>query len=164
MRKVLLILVGVIVSLVILVAGVIGYDEWRFEHAASADRDNSASTGSSGGAVSPNTTEKLTPSELGTDIYPGAEPGKVGNMHVNTASGSMVSASYLTPDSREQVIRFYKSRFGDQATLTDMGPSVVFTLKKNTHEQVTVTVAQDAGQAGGKTQIRIIHTTDNQAR
>jgi len=58
-RKILLILVGVIVSLVILVAGVIGYDEWRFEHAASPDRDTAFSTGSStGGAVSANTTER----------------------------------------------------------------------------------------------------------
>jgi hypothetical protein len=46
----------------------------------------------------------------------------------------------------------------------DMGPSAIVTLKKSAHEQVTVTIAQESGQSEGKTQIHIMHTTDNQAK
>ena len=164
--RVIRIVAGVGFVLVVLVVGVVAYDEWRFEHGASSNPGTGTSNDnpSGGRAITTNSTEKLTPSELGTDIYPGAVAGKVGNMHISAPSGTAISASYLTSDSMEQVIHFYKSRFGDQATSTDMGPSTIISLKKSAHEQITVTVAQDAGQAGGQTQIRIMHTTDNPAR
>jgi hypothetical protein len=85
-------------------------------------------------------------------------------MRMSMPSGSVVSASYLTSDSKEQVVNFYKSKLGDQATSMDMGASAILSLKKSAHEQVTVTIAQESGQSEGKTQIHIMHTTDNQAK
>lgn len=162
--KIILWVVGVIVVLVILVVGVVGFIGWRIVHGIHVNKDSTSITVPGGGTFTTNSTEKYTPEELGTDIYPGAVQGKVGNMRMSMPSGSVVSASYLTSDSKEQVINFYKSKFGDQATSMDMGASAIVTLKKSAHEQITVTIAQESGQSEGKTQIHIMHTRDNQAK
>jgi len=162
--KIILWVVGIIVVLVMLVVGVIGYGIWRIAHSVHVNKDNTTITVPGGGTFSANSTEKYTAAELGTDIYPGALPGKAGNMRMSMPSGSVVSASYLTSDSKEQVVNFYKSKLGDQATSMDMGASAILSLKKSAHEQVTVTIAQESGQSEGKTQIHIMHTTDNQAK
>jgi len=155
-----------VVLVLVLAAGAAGYILWRITHTEPVNQETANSTGnpSASATVSTDSTGKFTPEELGADLYPGAQPGKVGNTRVSTPSGSVVSASYLTSDSKERVVSFYRAKLGGQASMTDMGPSATFTLKKSVHEQVTVTIAQDAGQAGGKTQIRIMHMTDNQAR
>jgi len=163
--KIILIVVGVVVLLLLLVVGVVGYGIYRIAHGVHVGKDGAVSvTTPGGGTFSSNSSEKFTSAELGTDIYPGAVPNKVGNMRMSMPSGSVVSASYLTTDSKDQVVAFYKGRFGDQATSMDMGESSIITLKKGNKEQITVTVAQEASRYDGKTQIHIMHTTDKEAK
>jgi hypothetical protein len=119
---------------------------------------------SPGGTFTANSTEKFTAEELGTDIYPGAEPAKSGSMRMTLPTGSVVSASYLTSDAKDKVVEFYKGRLGNDAALMDFGSSAIVSLKKGNKEAVTVTIAQQANQSDGKTQIHIMHTTDNTAK
>jgi hypothetical protein len=163
--KIILIIVGVLVLLVLLVVGAIGFFVYRIAHSAHVGKDGSVTLSTPGGGTfSSNQNEKFTSADLGTDIYPGAVPNKVGNMRVSMPSASVVSASYLTSDSKDQVVNFYKGKLGDEATSMDMGASSIVSLKKGSKEQITVTIAQEASRYDGKTQIHIMHTTDKEAK
>lgn len=163
--KIVLIVVGVIVVLVMLVVGVIGYIGWRVVHSVHVNSTNgTVSVNTPGGKFTADSGEKFTASELGTDIYPGAEPAKEGNLRMSVASSSVISAKYLTTDPKSKVVDFYKQKLGSDASVLDMGATAILTLKKSPQEQISVTIAQDANQNGGKTQIGIMHTTDTQAK
>ncbi len=158
--KIILIVVSVLVVLVMLVVGVVGYGIWRVAHAVHVNNSTGTMTiNTPGGTMTANSTDKFTADELGTDLYPGADLGKSGNMRMSLPTGSVVAATFLTSDSKGQVVDFYKSKFGSQAVTMDMGEAAIVSLKKNDKDQVTVTVTQKADQFNGKTQIHIMHTT-----
>ncbi|MGO9339390.1 MAG: hypothetical protein ACLPY1_17980 [Terracidiphilus sp.] len=161
--KIILIVVAIFVFLGVLAVGVIGYIGWRVTRAVHVNNSTGAVTMSTpGGTFSANSAEKFTPEELGTDIYPGAEQSKAGgNMRMSMPSGSVISASFLSSDAKEKVVDFYKSKLGSDATTMDFGNSAIVSLKKGNKEQLTITIAQQANQFDGKTQIHIMHTTDN---
>jgi len=104
----------------------------------------------------------FTASDLGVDIYPGADPKKSGNLRMNIAGNSVVTASFLTSDSSDKVIAYYKDKLGSDATSMEFGGTAILSAKKSDHEQVQVTVVQQANQNDGKTQITIQHTTTTQ--
>jgi hypothetical protein len=163
--KIILIIVAVFVVLVLMVAGVIGYGVWRVSRAVHVNRATGETTiNTPSGTFSANSAQKFTAGELGTDLYPGAEPAKSGSLKMNLPTGAMVSAVFLTTDSKDKVLDFYKSKLGSGATSMDFGNNAILTSKKSEHEQVTVTVSQEANQYDGKTQIHIQHVTDNQAK
>jgi hypothetical protein len=163
--KIVLIVIGVIVVLVMLVVGVIGYGIWRVAHAVRVNSSTGETTiNTPGGAISASSNIKFTSSELGTDVYPGAEPNKSGNLRMSLPTGSVVSASYLTSDSKDKVVAFYKEKLGSQATAMDFGANAILSLKKGEHEVLTITISQEASQSDGKTQIHISHTTDTQSK
>lgn len=163
--KIILIVLGVIVVMVMLVIGVVGYIGWRVAHAIHVNNSNgSMSINTPGGAISANSGEKFTADELGTDIYPGAQPSKSGSLRMSLPTGSVVSATFLTSDSKDQVVAFYKGKLGSQATTMDFASNAIISLKKSEHDMLTLTISQEANQADGKTQIHIQHTTDNQAK
>lgn len=163
--KIILIVVAVFVVLAILAVGVVGYGVYKVRKAIHMNSSTGATTLSVPG-MSMNTDPgmKFTPSELGTEIYPGAEPGKSGNMRMNIGGSAMVSATFLTSDPKEKVVDFYKSKLGSDSTSMDFGPSALLTLKKSGQDQVTVTISQEGNQSGGKTQIHIQHTMATQAK
>jgi hypothetical protein len=150
--KIILIVVGVLVFLVILAVGVVGYIGYRIAHSVHVDKDGAVSMSTPGGMITSNSNMKFTPDDLGTDIYPGAESG---NLRMNLPSGSMVSATYLTSDSKDRVMDFYKSRFGSQATSMEFGGTSILSMKKSDHDVVSITLTD----RNGKTQIQISHTT-----
>jgi hypothetical protein len=158
--KIILIILGVFVFLIVMVVAVIGYGVYKVRKAMHVNSANGAvSLNTPGFAMNADPGMKFTADELGTDIYPGSEPSKSGNMRMNIAGSSVVSATFLTSDPKDKVVDFYKGKLGEGATSMDFGGSAMLMLKKSDQEQITVTIAQQSGQSDGKTQIHIQHTT-----
>jgi hypothetical protein len=156
--KIILIVVLVFVGLGILGAAAVGFTIWRVAHAVHVSGPNGQYTlDTPGGTITANSGESYSASDLGTDIYPGAVSSK-GGMKMTMPTGSSVTAIFLTSDSKDQVVSFYKGKFGSDATTLDFGPNAILTVKKGNDETVTVTVTANSAQNGGKTQIAISHT------
>ncbi len=158
--KIILIVVGVIVFFILLVVGIVGYIGYRAVHAVreAAHGGNVTIPGSSGGSFSVNAGKSYSAEELGTDIYPGATP-TAGGMKMNLPNGSWVQSVFLTSDSKDQVVAYYKDKFGSDGSLMDTGKGAIVTLKKNDKDTVMVTVAEGEPQSDGKTKLIILHTT-----
>ena len=162
--KIIFIILGVFAVLVILVVGVVGYGVWRVSRAVHVNNSTGTMTvNTPGGSFSANSTDKFTADELGTSIYPGAQPAK-GGVRMTLPTGTMVAANFLTSDSKEQVVAFYKDKFGGQASSFDTGDGAIVSVNKNKQDSLMVTITQKANQFDGKTQIHIMHTTDTKAQ
>jgi nitrate reductase NapE component len=156
--KIVLIVILVFVVLGILVLGAVGFMVWHVARSVHVSGPNGQVTMSTpGGTITANPSETYTAAELGTDIYPGATSGK-GGMKMSIGGTSTVQAVLVTSDSKDQVVSFYKGRFGSDATVMDFGGAAILSVKKGNQETVTVTVTANSSQNGGKTQITISHT------
>jgi len=156
--KIILIVVLIFVGLGILGVAAVGYTIWHVAHGVHVTGPNGQYTvNTPGGTITANSGETYTASDLGTDIYPGAVSSK-GGMKMTMPTGSSVTAIFLTSDSKDQVVGFYKGRLGSDATSLDLGSSAILTVKKGNDETVTVTVTANPSQNGGKTQVAISHT------
>jgi hypothetical protein len=163
--KIVLIIVAVIVGLGILGVGAITYVVYRAAHAfhVTGTGDNAHVTMNVPGVnISANTGDNFSASDLGTDIYPGATAGK-GGMRMSLPSGSMVTAVFVTPDSKDQVVSFYKSKFGSDVSVFDEANGAMITAQKSKQESVMVTVNANKSEYDGKTQITIVHTISTKA-
>jgi hypothetical protein len=161
--KIVLIVVAVIVGLGILGAGAFGFMVWRVAHAihvSGSGPNGKVTMNTPGGTITANTKETFSASDLGTDIYPGAQPGK-GSMRITLPSGSSVTAIFVTSDSKDQVVSYYKGKFGSEASVFDSANSAMLTVQKGKQETVMVTVTTGEAQYDGKTQITIMHTINN---
>jgi hypothetical protein len=157
--KIILIILAVVVGLGILGMGAVGFFAWRVAHAIHVSGNGSDVTiHTPGGSLTANTSETYTSADLGTDIYPGAISGK-GSMRMTLPTGSMVTAVYLTGDSKDQVLAFYKARFGSDASVFDSSDGTVMTVNKGEQESVVVTITKGTSDNEGKTQVTIVHTT-----
>lgn len=161
--KVVLIIVAIVVGLGVLGLGALGFIGWRVAHAVhmAASGDGVTFNGPQG-KLSLNGSQKFSASDLGTEIYPGAQPGK-GSMKMSLPTGTMVSAAYVTPDSREQVLAFYKSKMHGAMSTEDTDNGAVLTYNNNNQngqqDTVVITITSNPTEYDGKTQIRIVHTT-----
>jgi hypothetical protein len=157
--KIVLIILAVFIGLGILGAGTFGFFVWRVAHAVHVSGSGSDVTvHTPGGMLTANTSETFSASDLGTDIYPGAAAGK-GSMRMSMPTGSMVSAVYVTGDSKDQVLAFYKTRFGSDASVFDSSDGTVLTVNKGQQESVVVTITKGSSEYAGKTEIHIVHST-----
>jgi nitrate reductase NapE component len=159
--KIILIVVAVIVGLGIVGAGAFGFLVWRVAHAvhvSSSGKEVSINTSS--GSIRTNSSETYTAADLGTDLYPGATSGK-GSMRMSLPTGTMVTAVYVTSDSKDQVVAFYKEKFGSGASVIESQDGAVISATKGEQESVVVTVTANSSEYGGKTQVAIVHTTSN---
>jgi hypothetical protein len=157
--KIVLIVVGVFLALVLLVVGTFGYFAWRIAHAvhvASSGHQITLPTGN--GTITTGNSETFTAADLGVDPYPGAQSAK-GGMRMTTPSGNMITAVYVTSDSKDQVVSFYKSKLGSDVSVLDISDTAMLTLKKSEQESVMITVKENSSEYSGKTQIAIVHTT-----
>ena len=163
--KIILIILAVFVGLGILGAGAFGFFVWRVAHAVHISDSGHGVTvnGSGGGSFSASTSDTFTSSDLGTDIYPGATQGK-GSLRMTLPTGSMVTAIYVTSDSKDQVLAFYKSKFGSDASIFDAPTGTVLTVNKGQQESVVVTITPGEEDNAGKTQISIVHTTSTKSQ
>jgi hypothetical protein len=157
--KIVLIIVAIFVGIGILGASIVGYGIWRVSHAIRAANHGGTFTipGSNGGSLSVSSNQTFTASELGTDIYPGAVTTQ-GGMRMSTPSGSWVTGIFLTSDSKDQVLNFYKSKFGSDSALMETNDAAILTLKKGEKESVMVTISAKPSEDNGKTKIAIMHT------
>jgi len=157
--KIILIIVGVIFAIGLLIACVVGYGIYRVAHAVkeAAHGEKITIPGSNGSSISLPSAKSYSAEELGTDIYPGATPTQ-GGMKMNLPSGSWVQSVFLTSDSKDQVISFYKDKFGSDGSLMEAGEGAILTLKKGEKDSVVVTVTPGTGPGDDKTKIAIVHT------
>lgn len=161
--KIILIILGIFAFFFLLLVAVLMYGCYKVKKAIHVNSSTGQTSLSVPGmSMNADSGMKFTSSELGTDIYPGAEPKKSGNMRMNIGGTSMVTASFLTSDSADKVVAFYKDKLGSNATSMEFGGTAIVTSKRSEQEQVTVTISQQANQSGGKTQIQIQHATTTQ--
>lgn len=161
--KIVLIIVAVFIGLGILGAGIFGYTVWRISRTIHVNGPNGQVTlHTPGGTVTANSTETFTASDLGTDIYPGAKSAK-GGMRMTLPTGSMVAGNFLTSDSKDQVVAFYKSRFGSEASVMETSDGAILTLNKSKQDTIMLTITQKPDQYDGKTHIYIMHTINAKA-
>lgn len=156
--KIILIILGVFVLLGVLVAGVIGYGVYRVAHSIHKDANGQVSINTPGGTFSANTSDTFTESDLGIAIYPGATQGK-GGMRMNIAGKSMVTAIFLTSDSQDQVVAFYKDKIGPNAETVTTSNGAQFVSTTSNGDALTVTITQSPDANEGKTQITIIRAS-----
>lgn len=158
--KIVLIIVAIFVVLGVMGAGAVAFVAWRAAHAIKmAANGEKMSLNLPGGSFSAGSDQTFTAADLGTDIYPGATSAK-GSMRMTLPTGTMVTAGYVTSDSRDQVVAFYKSKFGtDNVTAIDGADGSVLTYAKSQQEQIVVTITSNPSEYDGKTQIHIVHTT-----
>jgi hypothetical protein len=114
------------------------------------------------GNVNLNPTESYSASDLGTDIYPGAKSVK-GGMRMELPTGSMVTGVFVTSDSKDQVVAFYKAKFGSAASTFDTNDGAILTLPIGDKESVMVTITGKPSENEGKTKIVIVHTKNSKA-
>lgn len=156
--KVVLIIVAALVGLGILGAGVVRFFAWRAAHAVHVSSSGSHMTLSKpDGSISINTNETYTASDLGTDIYPGVTVGK-GVMRMTLPTGAMVSATCITTDTKDQVLAFYREKFGNDVSVPETADGAVITTNKSPRKSVVITITKQASEYGGKTQIHTVHT------
>jgi hypothetical protein len=161
--KIILIVGAIVVGLGILGAGAFGFMVWRVAKSVRVNGPNGeVSINTPGGAITANSNEKFSASDLGTDIYPGAESAK-GGMRITLPSGSSVTAVFVTSDSKDQVVSYYKGKLGSQASVFDSSNSAMLTVEKTKQESVMVTVTPNSSQHEGKTQITIMHTKSDKS-
>jgi hypothetical protein len=155
--KIILIIVGVIFFLGLVVAGIVGYGIYRVAKSVHKDANGEITINTPKGSISANPDQTFTASDLGIAIYPGATQGK-GGLRMSIGSKSMVTANFLTPDSPDKVMTFYKGLAGPNAQIMSTGSGGIITMQSGSNS-VTVTVNQSASENNGETQITIVNTT-----
>lgn len=161
--KIILIIVAVFVGLGILGLGAIGYTAWRITRAVHVSGPGGeVSVNGPNGSISVNQAKSYSAAELGTDIYPGATAAE-GSMKMDLPTGSMVTGVFVTSDSKDKVVDFYKSKFGSEVSVMDTANGAFMTLKKSEQEAIMVTVTANESRSEGKTRISIVHTVTKKA-
>ena len=94
-------------------------------------------------------------SDLGVDIYPGARA--LSDMeHRNSADGTVVSATFVSDESMDKVVEFYRTRMTGQTAIYANGKGVVVSISPSPQQTIVVSIAPAQGE--GKTRISITNT------
>lgn len=161
--KIILIVVAVIVGLGLVGLGVAGYAVYRVSRAIHVSGPGGQVTMQTPeGKITANPSETFTASDLGTDLYPGAQSAR-GGMRMQLPTGSMVTGVFLTSDSKNQVIDFYKSKLGSAAIVMESADGAVISINKGQQESVVVTITANPSRDEGKTRVTILHTISTKA-
>ena len=88
-------------------------------------------------------TETSDSSELGVDIYPGAEPEPGGELRSQELpEGEAQSAALATSDAVGKVAEFYKRKYGEGATVLPQPDGGVVISKDEEAQIITIAVAR----------------------
>ena len=156
--KIILIIVGVFVALGIIAVSIFAFTVWRVSRAIHVDANGeNMSIHTPGGTVSTSQTKTYSASDLGTDPYPGAQSAR-GGMKMDLPGVKMVTGVFMTSDSKDKVVDFYKDKLGSGASVMDTPETTIITLGRGEKDSVMVTVTQNPSQDDGKTKIAIVHT------
>jgi zinc-ribbon domain len=156
--KIVLIIVGAIICLGMLSAVAVMFGLWRISRSVHVDRAGGMTITTPAGKFSSGRTSAahLTESEVGAPIYPGAV-AEEGGFKLGADSGSMATYVFKTSDSVQQVLAFYREKFGPKTSVIETPQGGIVTAAKNDNEGVMVTVGRDENE--DKTSIAITHTT-----
>jgi hypothetical protein len=143
--KIVLIVVAIFVGLGLIAVGVVGYGIYKFA------KSSNVST----------STQPVSEADLGVAIYPGADDKA--NIRMTVMGKNTLTATFLTSDSKDQVVAFYQSKLCSNARSSSSGNSETFMLDKGNGESVLVTITQSSTLSEGKTQIVIVHATSASA-
>ena len=156
--KVVLIIVGVIVGLGMLTAVAVMFGLWRISRSVHVDRAGGMTITTPAGKFSSGrtSTAHLSESEVGAPIYPGAV-AEEGGFKLGGDSGTMATYVFKTSDSVQQVLAFYRDKFGPKTSVVETPQGGIVTAAKNDNEGVMVTVGRNDNE--DKTSITITHAT-----
>ncbi len=154
--KIILIIIAVIVGLGILGLGAIGYMGYRMVKNTHVDSSGRVTMNTPAGAIVATPAENFSASDLGVDIYPGAQSTK-GSMKMEMPNTTGVTGVFLTSDSPAQVTAFYKDKLGASASVTSIFGTTMIQLKVAQKESVQVTIKANSSLDKGKTRISISH-------
>jgi hypothetical protein len=164
--KIILIIVGVMIFLGLLSAASCVYFVYRakqrvsqFEKQVQASFPSQVGTpGQQPQTVTPPQTPGATPTpgagapvDMGDLSYPGATVGQGGNQSIFGAAGIKVQ-EYLTVDSVDTVVAFYKGKLGSNAIVTQSGGNATLQVG-GTGGITTIAIVPDT--ASGKTKITV---------
>ena len=156
--KVILIIVGAFVGLGILCVALVVFGLWRVSRAVHVSNDGSVKISTAQGTLTAGSSARISASDLGIDIYPGATRHE-GGMQITTAKGSTVSAVFSTDDPMDKVVSFYKDKMGGGLSVFQNDQGAVLTMNSaDNKSSVVVTVSTDTTSTDGHTKIAIMHT------
>ncbi len=154
--KIILIIVAVFVGLGILSVCGIMFGIYRVSKAVHVTNNGSAVEPTTPGGTFSAGDTAVSPSDLGIDLYPGANQQK-GAVRISTPKGSTVTAVFETGDSLDKVLSWYKDKLGSGASVYQSDKSAVLTLADDTKKtSVMVTISNEDND--GKTKIAIMHS------
>lgn len=155
--KIILIVIAVIGGLGILTAAAAMFGLWRVSKSVNVDRSGGVTISTPGGKFSAGKTPaNVSEAEIGAPIYPGATSVE-GGIKFGAASGSMATYAFKTSDSVQQVLAFYRDKFGPKTSVMETPEGAMVTGAKNDNEGIMVTIGRD--EDDGKTSITVTHTT-----
>lgn len=138
------------------------YGFWRVSRSVNIDRSGGVTISTPQGKISAGQTPvHVTEAEVGAPLYPGATSVE-GGIKFGAASGSMATYAFKTSDSVQQVLAFYRDKFGPKATVMETQDGAMVTSAKNDNEGIMVTIGRD--ESDGKTSITITHTTSTKTQ
>lgn len=157
--KVILIIIAVFIGLGILSVAGIMFGIWRVSRVVHLTQNGggAVTVSTPGGTYSAGNTN-VTASDLGVDIYPGATQQQ-GAVRVTTPNGSAVTAAYITGDSMDKVVDFYKGKLGSGASVYQSDKSAVLSLASD-NKKTSVMITVSAGN-NGQTKVAIMHSTSS---
>ena len=154
--KIVLIVAGVIVGLGLLSAMAFMFGMWRLSHAVHVSRSGDVVLSTPNGTISTGDASAVSEADLGVPIYPGATR-REGGMQIKSATGSMVTVVFSTPDPVSKVVDFYKEKLGDNTSVIQSGTGAVISAGEQNKRGVVITIGTDNGSDGG-TKIAIMRT------
>jgi hypothetical protein len=154
--KIVLIIVAIIVGLGILGIGALVFVGYSIAKNAHVDSSGRVTINTPAGAITTTPVENLSASDLGVDIYPGAQSTR-GSMKMEMPTGSSVTGAFLTSDPPAQVVAFYKDKLGVGASVTSIFGNTIIHRKTGDQEFVQVTITASPSADNGKTRITIQH-------
>src|ERR1700693_869040 len=161
--KLVLIIVGAIVCLGMLSVVAVMFGIWRVSRSVHVDRSGGVTISTPGGKISTGRTSSthLTESEVGAPIYPGAI-AEEGGFKLGAENGSMATYVFKTSDSVQQVLAFYRDKFGPKTSVIETPQGGVVTAATNDNEGIMVTIGHD--ESADKHSIATTHTTSPKNR
>jgi hypothetical protein len=139
--KAVLIVIAIFVGLGVIGAGIAGWGVW---HLSKSVHEVPSAT--------------FTEKDLGIAIYPDDEPSMTGS-RAELFGKTLVSARYFTPDSIDKVIAFYKEEAGPKVRIITDAQGTRLRIPETGGGSITVGIMRFPDASGGKTYIKILHTT-----
>jgi zinc-ribbon domain len=151
--KILLVVVGLFVFIGVAGMGTCVYIGYRAKQKISAMADQAKKEGFSletpQGSVGASGSSAKTAEAATRDVppYPGATPTESGGGLTFGASGGVSVQEFETPDSVEQVLAYYKDKFGPKINVVEAMGNAEFTYSTRTGAtNVTIAHDEDSGQ------------------